>query len=537
MSVIQTLSAGCYRLAENVRLTHTEQGGVVAICDYPLRVVPLSPTQARLLSLCTEERSCTELATLLSLPLKRVDALCDALRWKSLLEAGPAVQPTTWPPLSIIIPSYNRAAELERCLRALFLLEYPQSLLEILVVDDASTDTTSTVLLSLLLEAETHNIQLRSVRHEQRQGVAISRNTGAGAALHELIAYIDSDCVASPTWLSELVPLFQDTRVVAVGGMIRGYECKSILGRYEDTCSSLFMGTRPQQVRLEGPLTYLPTANFLVRRAIWQQLGGFAPLTQGEDVDFCRRILLNGSHIRYVPQGVVYHDYRTTLKAFLKIRAAYATAEAALLQRHPTERRVSLSFHPNKLPSRELCLVVYGEWLLLFLPKKRESRVRFIAPVGVRFITPKHERSNVRSPFIVTLIISLFLAVLTLFSTCKRYQKVRQQHIPIPFITVFKATLRGNLAYTYHLCRHLTRYYTLPLLLIGLLFFPLVILIAIMLCIVTSVDYWRLKPSMNWAGYATCAVLSDCAYEVGVVQGCVKHRTWKPLVPIVKRHI
>ncbi len=260
MSVVKTLSAGCYCLVENVCLTHTEQGGVVALCDYPLRVVPLNPTLARLLSLCTQERSCTELAMLMSLPLKRVEALSDALRWKSLLDAGPVVQPTTWPPVSIIIPSYNRVNELERCLRALFLLEYPHSLLEVLVVDDASTDTTSTVLKSLIQEAETHNIQLRSVRHEQRQGVAISRNTGAEAASHELIAYIDSDCVASSTWLSELVPLFQDQRISAVGGIIRGYERKSILGRYEDTCSSLYMGTRPQQVRLEGPLTYLPTA-------------------------------------------------------------------------------------------------------------------------------------------------------------------------------------------------------------------------------------------------------------------------------------
>ena len=551
MSVAQTLHAGYYRLAANVRLLHIETGGIVALCDYPLRVVPLKPTLARLLSLCTEERSCEELATELSMSLKRVEALCDLLRWKSLLEAGPIITPTTWPILSIVIPSYNRANELDRCLRSLFLLEYPHDCIEIIVVDDASTDTTLTVLHSLTLEAETHNIQLRSIRHVQRQGVAISRNTGAEAATCELIAYIDSDCVASPTWLTELVPLFQDARIATVGGMIRGYEHQSTLGRYEDTCSSLHMGTRPQQVRLEGPLTYLPTANLLIRRAIWQQLGGFALLKQGEDVDFCRRVLLSGAHIRYVPQGIVYHDYRTTLKSFLKIRAAYATAEAALLQHHPTERRILV------LPPAQATfagLVLGGLWgmLLLFLSNKRDLVLarfivllgvvsRSIVPVGVRFIVPKHERSNVRSllPLIVTSIMSMFLAALTLtlFSTRNRYQKVRQQHVPISFVTVFKATLRGNLAYTYHLCRHLTRYYTLPIVVLGLLFPLLNILIAIMLCIVISVDYWRLKPSMNWGTYAVCAILNDCAYEVGIVQGCIKYKTWKPLVPIMKRHI
>ncbi len=535
MSVTQTLSVGCYRLAANVRLTQTENGEMVALCDYPLRVVPLNPPLARLLSFCTEERSCEELATLLSMPLKRVEALCDSLRWKSLLEAGPVAQPKKWPTLSIVIPSYNRANELERCLRSLFLLTYPHQLLEILVVDDTSTDTTSAVLYSLISEAETYNIELRSVRHIQRQGVAISRNTGADAARYELIAYIDSDCVASPTWLTKLVPLFQDTRIAAVGGMIRGYERQSILGRYEDTCSSLHMGSRPQQVRLEGLLTYLPTANLVIRRAIWQSLGGFAPLPQGEDVDFCRRILLSGAHIRYIPQGIVYHDYRTTLKSFLKIRAAYATAEAALLQRHPTERRILV------LPPEQATFagIVLGGLWSVSLYVVGQMITDLCRRVGVRFIAPKHERSNVRSTLIIPFIISTLLSALslTLFSTRNRLQKVRQQHISIPFTTVFKATLRGNLAYTYHLCRHLTRYYTLPLLALGLLFFPFFILIAIMLCIVMSVDYWRLKPSMKWIEYILCAILNDCAYEVGVVQGCMNYKTWKPLVPIIKRHI
>ncbi len=569
MNVTQTLSVGCYRLAANVRLTQTENGGMVALCDYPLRVVPLNPTLARLLSLCTEERNCEELATLLSMPLKRVEASCDSLRWKALLEAGPMVQPITWSTLSIVIPSYNRANELERCLRALFLLTYPHQLIEILVVDDASTDTTSAVLHSLIHEAETHNIELRSVRHIQRQGVAISRNTGAEVAKHELIAYIDSDCVASPTWLTELVPLFQDTRIAAVGGIIRGYERQSILGRYEDMCSSLAMGARPQRVSLEGPLTYLPTANLLIRRAIWQSLGGFAPLTQGEDVDFCRRILLSGAHIRYIPQGIVYHDYRTTLKSFLKIRAAYATAEAALLQRHPTERRVLV------LPPEQATfagIVLGGLWGMLYyllfsnrnwLVRRKHNKSVECGMTGASPVTTTHglawqsravgqyssdracpchatNRTSVKLKRSSSLVLlgSLIAALsLTLFSTCNRYQKVRQQHISIPFTTVFKATLRGNLAYIYHLCRHLTRYYTLPLLVLGLLFFPIAILIAIMLYIMVSVDYWRLKPSMNWIEYALCAILNDCAYEIGVVQGCMKYKTWKPLVPIIRKRI
>ncbi len=565
MSVEQKLGVGCYRLASGVRISQTEKGGMVARCDYPLRIVLLNPTLARLLSLCVEERTCEQLAMSMHAPLKRIEALCDQLRWKSLLDAGPVAAPVTWLAVTIIIPSYNRANELERCLRSLFALQYPHHLIEILVVDDASTDSTRTMLLRLVCEAETHAIHLRCLRHEQQQGVAQSRNTGTEAASRDLIAYIDSDCVATTTWLTELVPLMQDPRIAAVGGMIRGYEHRSMLGRYEDVCSSLYMGIRSQQVRLEGPLTYLPTANLLVRRSVWQDLGGFAPLPQGEDVDFCRRVLLTGAHIRYIPQGVVYHDYRTTMKSFLKVRAAYATAEATLLQRHPTERRILL-LPPEQATFAGLMLGSVwwmgrywknptgdyknptgdhkGRTLLYDVPY---SRVRPLwPPVEKNDVITHSKFKNLNSVIVskvlgrgnawttILLVTALFT---TLFSTHKRIQKIQQQHISINPFTVFKATLRGNLAYTYHLCRHLTRYYTLPLLLFGILLFPLAILIAVMLCIVVGVDYVRLKPEMNIAEYALCAILSDCAYEIGVVQGCIKHRTWKPLVPIIKKHL
>ncbi len=337
--------------------------------------------------------------------------------------------------------------------------------------------------------------------------MGIGRNTGAGVGQHELIAYIDSDCVASPGWLKELVPAFQDSQIAAVGGMIRAYDRNTLLGRYEDVCSSLFMGVRPQQLRLEGPLTYLPAANMVIRRTVWQQLAGFVPMTQGEDVDFCRRLLMSGASMNYLPYGVVYHDYRTTLGAFLRIRAAYASAEAALLLRHPGGRRILL------LPPEQATFaaaVIGGGWGIIwrYIWFGTKDKMAVFAPLSV-----------------------LLAFLLTLCGARKRLRKVREQHIAISPLAVLKATLRGHLAYTYHLCRHLTRYYTLPLLAVSLLVPPLLLLTSMLCGIVICVDYRRLRPDIDLGRYALCSLLDDCAYEVGVVWGCVKHRTWKPLLP------
>ncbi len=521
-----SLRSGCYCLARTVRIIPQENGGL-ALCSYPLRVLRLSALTTHLLLHCCEQRTCQELAQLVDLPTRRVQTLCEQLRWKGLLEAGPALPPATWPGVSIIIPTYNRAQQLERCLKSLLGQDYPAQCLELIVVDDASTDETATTLQQLAQQAATQGLAIQVIHHTSRQGAAKSRNTGAEAAHHDLLAYIDSDCVASPGWLTELVPALQDTHLGAVGGMICAYERHNMLGRYEDVRSSLFMGTRPQQVRLEGLLTYLPTANLLIRRALLHKLGGFAPLTFGEDVDFCHRLLATGSQIVYLPQGIVYHDYRTTLRAFLSTRISYASSEAALLQRHSIQRRTLL------LPPEQAtfaALVVGGTWLFCM------RRGRFIAPIICqearrgRFIAPTADLSAPGQPTIILFLISILL---TLLGTSTRWRKVQQQTIPLNPLIIFQATLRGNLSYTYHLCRHLTRYYTLPLLAIGLLVPPFLPLVLILCGVVISVDYARLQPHMSLSEYILCSLLNDCAYEVGVVLGCIKYRTWKPLLPII----
>ena len=511
---VSSLSPGCYRRIQGVCIV--EQGEhTVAITAYPLRVMRLPTSMARILALCATQQTCEQLAQKLSMPIKRVEALCDQLRWKNLLEAGALLPPLQWPGVSIIVPSYNRVSMLERCLQSLFALNYPLDCLEIIVVDDGSTDMTPT----RLQELSSRYPQLRVVTHHNRQGVGISRNSGAAAARHALLAYIDSDCVATPQWLTQLVPAFHNQRIAAVGGMIRAYDRQSVLGRYEDVRSSLFMGEHSQQVRPAGPLTYLPTANLLIRRDMWQQLGGFAALQQGEDVDFCRRLLATGASMLYLPHGVVYHDYRVELSSFLGIRAAYASAEAALLRRHPTERRILL------LPPEQAAFTIAmlsALWAML--------RLLFL-------LLLKGRARAGRVHACVALFSLLFAAILTVGGTHNRLQKVRAQQVPISAITVLKATVRGHLAYMYHCCRHIARYYTLPMLIIGVLLPPLLLLPLLLGLLVAMIDYVRLKPAMSFAAYACCAVLDDCAYEVGVVQGCIRHKTWKPLVPVLRKRL
>src|SRR5689334_19490461 len=133
--------AGCYQIARSVQIR-----GDTVVCDYPLRIVRPGQAALQLVTLCSEERTCADLAALLKMPIKRVERLCEQLYWKGLLDRGRAIAPGRWPGVSIVIPTYNRARQLERCLASLLQLDYPSECMEIIVVDDASRDETGTML-------------------------------------------------------------------------------------------------------------------------------------------------------------------------------------------------------------------------------------------------------------------------------------------------------------------------------------------------------------------------------------------------------
>ena len=124
------------------------------------------------------------------------------------------------------------------------------------------------------------------------------------------------------------------------------------------------MGQHAQQIKLDGPLSYLPTANLLVREAFGS---GSADLRSSHTAKMsisaaaCWKAAWSTD---YLPQGIILHDYRTDLVGFSRTRMAYASSEAVLLQRHPATRRTLL------LPPEQATfagLTLGGLWMTLRL--------------------------------------------------------------------------------------------------------------------------------------------------------------------------
>jgi mycofactocin system glycosyltransferase len=457
-----------YRIREGVSIRENEQGGFL-LSSRPLRTVRLNPSLLALVRRMAPEGAA---------PASDAEAkVLETLLKKGFVEKDlPAERDAaTLPSVSIIIPVKDRAGELEKCLRSLACLTYPEDRLEVIVVDDGSSDGTPRVARELGALLVTSGGVGR--------GPAAARNAGAGFASGEILAFIDSDCTASPEWLTELIGAFDDEQVSAVGGWVDGLHSASPLDRYEAVMSSLNLGGREQSGDAGEDTFYLPSCNLLVRRSAFSSLGGFRQeLRVGEDVDLTWRMRDAGGRIIYLPRGRVWHEHRSRLKAFMKRRFEYGTSEGMLQNLHPA-RQKKMVFPPA------LALIV----ALLAADIVLLSGLPLVAA-----------------------------AALLLSDAALAHRRIARQGIPLSYGEVLLARGRAAASLAYYAGYHLLRYYLLPLSLLVALVPSLAGLAAAVFLWVGGVDYHVRRPKLLVPFFYLYYLLEQISYGSGVLWGCIR---------------
>ncbi|HKQ50075.1 MAG TPA: glycosyltransferase family 2 protein [Phycisphaerae bacterium] len=234
---------------------------------------------------------------------------------------------TEAPLVSIVIPTCNRREVLARCLAALAVQSYPR--FEIIVVDDGSTDDTPAMLADFAARHE--HVDVRPFSNERHAGANVSRNRGIREARGDIVAFLDSDCIAEPDWLEKLIAEFADPRVAAVTGLVIDPPSHNI---YE----LILRGIARVHGRGEAPR--LVGGNMAVRRerltslrfdedARWKSHRSSAavasPVCDEESIFLSLRA--RGWSQRVAPQAVVLHDHHYDRVSFF--RHAWAGGKAA----------------------------------------------------------------------------------------------------------------------------------------------------------------------------------------------------------------
>ncbi len=124
------------------------------------------------------------------------------------------------PSMTVVIPAYNEGAMVEKSIDSVAHARYPRERLQVLVVDDGSTDDTWEW---IQRAAARYPGLVTPIRLERNQGKRVALATGFRAARGEVLVTIDSDSVIEPGTLLEMAGPFRDPRVGAVAGKVAAY--------------------------------------------------------------------------------------------------------------------------------------------------------------------------------------------------------------------------------------------------------------------------------------------------------------------------
>lgn len=206
------------------------------------------------------------------------------------------------PTVSVVIPVFNDAERLRTCLRAIARQTYPADRVDVVVVDNASTED--------LRPALPQDSRFRMVG-ETRRGSYAARNAGVAVATGEVLAFTDADCIPRPDWLSEAVAALRRPSTDAVGGLIH------LLFRSGDgpfTGPELYEAKHDfLQHKYVEEWSFAATANLVVGAETFHRVGPFnSDLLSGGDLDWGTRLGQSGGRLVYSARAVVDHPSRPT---------------------------------------------------------------------------------------------------------------------------------------------------------------------------------------------------------------------------------
>jgi glycosyltransferase involved in cell wall biosynthesis len=231
--------------------------------------------------------------------------------------------------LSVVIPTYRDAMRLERMLRSLDAQDTTTPF-EVIVVDDCSGDDTEETVKSWI--AEEHSFQAQYIGLEENQGPGHARNVGLHAAQGRIIVYIDSDCVAEPSWLRHLPEKVDvEKKIIGVGGRVFPLSEGSMPARH-----FAFTGA------LEPPFMnqYLVTCNCCFVREALLAVGGFPediPIAGGEDIEASILLYKAGWRFEFEEHAVIHHDFNPDLRAYARVWRNYGFGNSIVSHRCLTD--------------------------------------------------------------------------------------------------------------------------------------------------------------------------------------------------------
>ena len=219
------------------------------------------------------------------------------------------------PFFSIVVPTYERPAQLSRCLQSMAGLDYPREKFEVVVVDDGGVTQLDEVVAPFR-----STLALQLLRQENT-GPGGARNFGSRQARGEFLAFTDDDCQPDAPWLREFARHCAEKPDQIIGGRTLNSLPHN---PYSETSQAIIETVYSHFNADPDNARFFASNNFAVSAELFRQMEGFAEnFVTAEDREFCARWRSTGRRLSYAPRALVHHAHELSFRSLWRQHFGY----------------------------------------------------------------------------------------------------------------------------------------------------------------------------------------------------------------------
>lgn len=230
------------------------------------------------------------------------------------------------PAVSVIIPAYNEEKVITQTVRSILAFDHKGEM-EVLVIDDGSTDATS----ARVREINDPRVRLFTIPNG---GKAHALQYGTERAKHEFLVFLDGDTQFDRAAVRELLAGFRDPKLGAVSGHARVGNTRKFLAKCQDLEYVCGFNLDRRAYDVWNCITVVPGAISAFRASAIREAGGFSFDTLAEDTDLTLAIHRSGYRIGYRRAAVAYTEAPETFRALAKQRFRWAYGTLQCVWKH-----------------------------------------------------------------------------------------------------------------------------------------------------------------------------------------------------------
>lgn len=242
-----------------------------------------------------------------------------------------------YPFVSILVPAHNEGKVIGKTVESLLSLDYPRDKMELIVINDNSSDDSKDILQSIKDRYQRYNFTIINTDNiTGGKGKSNALNIGYQKSKGDFIAIYDADNTPERTALRYLIQtIVKDESLGAVIGKFRTRnKHKNILTKFINIETLSFQWIAQAGRKQLLGLCTIPGTNFVLRRTTIEKLGGWDTKAIAEDTEISFRIYKMGQRITYVPQSVTWEQEPETINVWLKQRTRWVKGNIYVLVKY-----------------------------------------------------------------------------------------------------------------------------------------------------------------------------------------------------------